>query len=350
MNSMESSVVRLQSNSASIARGKALSVGGTGKGFSVGQIVNDRYLLVEKSCSSGAFVVFKAQDLWRLAELGQEHFLAFKTLKNQWIDCREAVNTLLCEGDMLHKIQHESVIRSFISGNEDGIPFLLLEWHEGRTLENMMKDSHYPLSAQVKRRIIWQLVAVVGSLHRQGIVHGDIQPANIVIRPDGRLYLNNFGAACLDNMAKLPQRLYRALPDFVIKNHDPTQAPKREGDWYAILQVLRCLYFGGPRTRMRPKPGLTFFQIRALRKALWKLERKKMPDIYLLDEVFGVSLEQLSTCNLKALTTDSRAQQAESDSPLKHVGLVFSGLCIGVLSSQYGYLLDLIKEGWTIIS
>ncbi|WP_020408284.1 serine/threonine-protein kinase [Hahella ganghwensis] len=329
----------------------AFSSRSASKAFAVGQIINDRYLLVEKACFGGAFIVYKAQDLYRLAELQQNYYVAIKTLRQQWVDCEEAVNTLRYEADLLQQIRMESVVRSHTSGSEDGVPYMLLEWVEGRSLKAILNDATSLLRVQDKRRILWQLATTIRSLHQQGIIHGDINPANIYVKSDGSTCLINFGAAHLRGRSGSEPRLRRASLDFVIKNHNPAQAPDMEGDWYALLQVLRCLYFGKARTRMRPRPGMSFFQIRALRKALWKLERRKMPDWKILDEILGIPIDQLSQYNQQGIVTAGPAQASDSIRTYRTEAMVVLGIAFGYLAASLDDIAGILKILWmTILS
>jgi eukaryotic-like serine/threonine-protein kinase len=80
-----------------------------------------------------------------------------------------------------------------MSGNDEP-PFLAMEYVEGETLEKII-DSKPDLDLITRLRIIEQVCSALGYAHKNGIIHLNIKPANIIVRPDGTAKITDFGIA-----------------------------------------------------------------------------------------------------------------------------------------------------------
>ena len=69
--------------------------------------------------------------------------------------------------------------------------FLIMDWIEGLSLEELLYRQ--PLPPDIALHLSRQLVDAVSFCHQQGVVHGDIKPANIIISPNNHLTLFDFG-------------------------------------------------------------------------------------------------------------------------------------------------------------
>src|SRR5215212_9346704 len=83
------------------------------------------------------------------------------------------------EASALASIMHPNIVRIFDTGVADGQPFLVLEWIDGRTLQDVLREGALPLTValDVARAIAEALAAV----HQKGLIHRDIKPSNILI-------------------------------------------------------------------------------------------------------------------------------------------------------------------------
>lgn len=98
---------------------------------------------------------------------------------------------LIHEAQLLEGIRHEHVVRARAYGNTPGRGFLVLDFIEGDRLDEIVSvDLEPPIE-----RIVRTLVGTVADLHRDGIVHGDLKPTNVLVDPVGRPTLIDFGLA-----------------------------------------------------------------------------------------------------------------------------------------------------------
>ncbi len=92
----------------------------------------------------------------------------------------------------LERIQHECVVKVLGFGDEDGIPFLVMEYVRGSDLNDVIPTRP---STEVLIRVFIDVAAALSAVHANGIVHRDLKPENIRVTPEGRAKLMDFGLA-----------------------------------------------------------------------------------------------------------------------------------------------------------
>ena len=91
------------------------------------------------------------------------------------------------------RLAHPNAVAVFDVGEEDGVPFLVMEQVTGPSLEHELAGG--PLDAGRVRRLGGELLAALGAAHAAGLVHRDVKPANVLMAPDGSAKLADFGIA-----------------------------------------------------------------------------------------------------------------------------------------------------------
>lgn len=98
------------------------------------------------------------------------------------------------EARLISRLDHPGVCRIYDFIEEEGREAIVLEYVEGRTLSAALRDG---VEAQEKLRVAEEIAAVLAAAHREGIVHGDLKPGNVVLRPGGEVKVLDFGLARL---------------------------------------------------------------------------------------------------------------------------------------------------------
>ncbi len=121
---------------------------------------------------------------------------------------RVAIKVLACESDpdllsRFHaeagttaRLAHRNIVTVFEFAQQDGLPYLVMELLEGSTLHEMI-GSGAPLSLLDKAEIMYQVAEGLQHAHSRGVIHRDIKPGNIMVLPDGRVKIMDFGIARL---------------------------------------------------------------------------------------------------------------------------------------------------------
>jgi eukaryotic-like serine/threonine-protein kinase len=96
------------------------------------------------------------------------------------------------------KLSHSGVVTVYDVGEQDvtQAPYIVMEYIEGTTLDSLISSSAEK-SIPVTLDLVKQVAQALDYAHSQGIVHRDIKPANIIVTPDGRAKITDFGIAKL---------------------------------------------------------------------------------------------------------------------------------------------------------
>src|SRR5262249_19557722 len=92
---------------------------------------------------------------------------------------------------------HPNIVAILDFGEDDGMPFLAMEYIDGRSLDAILKTSG-PLDPARSVAIITQVLSALGFAHENGIVHRDVKPSNIMVLNDGIVKVADFGIARID--------------------------------------------------------------------------------------------------------------------------------------------------------
>jgi RNA polymerase sigma factor (sigma-70 family) len=146
-------------------------------------------LRLQKLIGQGGF-----GKVYRALRISDGTMVAAKFLKKRfWRDLR-CVQCLLDETTRVSALSHRNIIRHFGWGiSPAGVPFIVMEWVDGTDAERWRRTCHPSL-----RDVIECCIAVADALtaaHAVGIIHGDVTPANVLRRTDGRSLLSDFGFA-----------------------------------------------------------------------------------------------------------------------------------------------------------
>jgi len=99
----------------------------------------------------------------------------------------------LREARALAALDHPHVVRLLEAGEHQGVPFLVMEFQPGGSLDALIRRSRLPVSDVVLLGL--QLASGLAAAHAEGILHRDLKPGNVLIASDGRAMLTDFGLA-----------------------------------------------------------------------------------------------------------------------------------------------------------
>ncbi|MCE7973963.1 MAG: serine/threonine protein kinase [Leptolyngbya sp. PLA1] len=103
-------------------------------------------------------------------------------------------------------IRHKGINSVLNADVVEGIPFLVMEYVDGPTLDRLLELGG-KFTPAVVRVVLEAACEAVGELHDQGIIHRDIKPSNILIQPDGTPVLTDFGLACARPAQSMGERV-----------------------------------------------------------------------------------------------------------------------------------------------
>jgi serine/threonine protein kinase len=97
------------------------------------------------------------------------------------------------EARVAQQVRHRHLVSIVEQGDEDGRPYLVLEYVPGGSLRDRLMRGRLPLEEML--RLVAEVGAGLDTLHRQDLVHRDVKPSNIMLREDGSAALTDFGLA-----------------------------------------------------------------------------------------------------------------------------------------------------------
>ncbi|HEU4713220.1 MAG TPA: protein kinase [Pyrinomonadaceae bacterium] len=148
-----------------------------------------RYRLIKRIGVGGMGEVFLAHD----SVLKRQ--VALKLLPKFLTDDPQRVRRFQQEAHAASKISHPNVAHIYEMGVEDDRHFTSMEYVEGRTLREVLKQGKLSMAESLE--IALQVARALESAHAAGVIHRDIKPENIMIRPDGYVKVLDFGLAKL---------------------------------------------------------------------------------------------------------------------------------------------------------
>ena len=144
-----------------------------------------RYEILEKIARGGMGVVYKA----RHPEL--DKVFAVKVLSEGADAHSEVIERFRREAKAAARLDDPGIVRVYDFGTEAGFPYLVMDYIEGRALEEVVRDEG--VTPRYAAQLTLRLALALHHAHDQGLVHRDIKPSNVLIDTEGRCKLTDFG-------------------------------------------------------------------------------------------------------------------------------------------------------------
>ncbi len=153
-------------------------------------IIDGKYRVIREVGSGGMAHVYRAINM------SSRKVVAVKMLKEEYLDDQEFLRRFEREAKASLALSHENIVRAYGVGDDNGVPYIVLEYVEGKTLKDLIRESpggH--LSVQQAIGICSQILDALSYAHAHGIIHRDVKPQNVIVTNRGRAKLADFGIA-----------------------------------------------------------------------------------------------------------------------------------------------------------
>ena len=161
-----------------------------------GEILGDRYELLEKIGEGGMAVVYKA----RCNKLNR--FVAVKILKDEYADNEEIVKKFKKEATAIAKLSDTNIVNVLDVGSEGTRNYIVMELVNGKTLKEAISQFG-SLNYETAITIAIQVAKALECAHKNSIIHRDIKPQNILVTEEGLVKVTDFGIAKSSDSATL---------------------------------------------------------------------------------------------------------------------------------------------------
>ncbi len=206
----------------------------------IGQIIKERYEIVEILGEGGMAFVYKARD----KQLQRD--VAIKTLKPNYVNQEKFVDRFRREAQTAANLNHPNIVQIFDWGIEDE-PYFVMEYIEGNTLTSII-SSNRTVGLNDILYIGSQVANGLKEAHKRGLVHRDIKPGNIMITPDGKVKVTDFGIVSLQNEESDITKTGAVLgtASYISPEQAQGKPVSFESDLYSLGTVLYELISGKP--------------------------------------------------------------------------------------------------------
>jgi serine/threonine protein kinase len=201
--------------------------------FSPGDRFGERYRIIERIGRGGMGVVYKALDL----EL--DRLVALKMIRPDLVRDPGMLERFKQELLLAGEVTHENVIRIHDLGDTDGIKYISMRFIEGSNLKELIQTAGR-LSAERVISLAVQICEGLQAAHRQGVIHRDLKPHNIMVDRGGQVHVMDFGIARSVRSEDTPTRkTVIGTPEYL----SPEQASGGPTDARSDIYSLGCVIY-----------------------------------------------------------------------------------------------------------
>jgi serine/threonine protein kinase/tetratricopeptide (TPR) repeat protein len=235
------------------------------KRLEMGSIYAERYEILEDLGIGGMGEVYKVKD----EKLDEE--MALKVLKPEIAANKDMIARFKNELKLARKIAHRHVCRMYDLNEEEGTPYITMEYVKGEDLKSSIRKKG-KLSEKLAVAIAKQVCEGLAEAHELGVVHRDLKPQNIMIDESGNAKVMDFGIARSIKAAGMTQTgVMIGTPDYMSPEQAEGEEADQRSDIYALGVILYEMVTGGV-----PFEGDTAFSVALKHKTKLPQDPKKL--------------------------------------------------------------------------
>jgi serine/threonine protein kinase len=208
-----------------------------------GIMLGKRYQLVEEVGRGGMAYVFRARDILL------DRYVAIKVLREDYSNDPLFQERFRQEARAAASLSHPNIVTVHDFGMDGGKLYIVMEYVPGTDLKTMLRQRGR-FSVPEAVALMVQACAGIGYAHRAGLVHCDVKPHNMLVTPDGRLKVTDFGIArALATLHPAEEDVVWGSPLYFSPEQAAGQLPTPASDVYSLGVVLYELLAGTPPFR-----------------------------------------------------------------------------------------------------
>ncbi|MFN2226233.1 MAG: protein kinase domain-containing protein [Anaerolineae bacterium] len=206
----------------------------------IGRVIKGKYKIYDEVGSGGFATVYLGRNM------DTNEIVAIKVLGDQYTREPRYLERFRREAGLAERLQHKNVVRILDHGIENGLHFLVMEFVEGLTLDQVIeRRGRIPVEEALS--YAKQACAGLDAAHRAGVVHRDIKPANLMITPGGTVKIMDFGIARMESMVGLTQSgMFMGTPRYISPEMARGTGADIRADLYALGLLMYEMLTGSP--------------------------------------------------------------------------------------------------------
>ncbi|MEU8171894.1 protein kinase [Microbispora hainanensis] len=207
-----------------------------------GRLVGGRYQLVEPIGRGGMGVVWRAHDQLLDRAVAVKEVRYDSAMGDELSDLNRRT---MREARAAGRLTHPNVVVVHDVIEEDDRPWIIMQLVPSRSLGQVIREDG-PLSAERTVEIGLQILDALRAAHRQGVLHRDVKPENVLLTDDGRVVLTDFGIARLEADSTMTRTGLVGTPAFIAPERLRGEAAQRESDLWSLGATLYTAVEGKP--------------------------------------------------------------------------------------------------------
>ena len=160
------------------------------------RILGSKYAIHSIVGKGGMAIVYKGENI-KTGEV-----VAIKVLKEEYLENSEFVTMFEKEAEIAKLVRHKNMVNTFDVGVDDGSPYMVMEFVQGRTLKEYINMKGI-LAEDEAVDIAIQVCDAIKYAHENNLIHRDIKSQNILLNTDGVVKVGDFGIAKMTTSATL---------------------------------------------------------------------------------------------------------------------------------------------------
>ena len=202
--------------------------------------LGDDYELLNEIGSGGFGRVYRARDL------GLEREVAIKVLHPQLTADPGVMERFRREAQLAARLRHPNIVSVYDIQSRAGLQWYVMEFVPGANVAQLVKKEG-PFPIQKTERLMFEALSALEHAHGLGLVHRDIKPENMLIEPDGRLRITDFGLALALRGERFAGATSRSgTPQFAAPEQLLGERVEQRADLYSLGAVAYFTLLGRP--------------------------------------------------------------------------------------------------------
>ena len=215
----------------------------------IGQLLDERYELIEAIGEGGMAVVYKARDV-RLDRL-----VAVKLMREEMTADEDVRRRFRAESHAVAMLSNPNIVAIYDVSHSDAMEYIVMELVDGITLRQYM-DRKGALPWREALHFSKQIARALAHAHERGIIHRDIKPQNIMLLRDGTIKVADFGIAALENEIHENDGQAIGSIHYIAPEQARGEGPDARSDLYSLGVVMYEMLTGA-----RPYTGQTLGEV-----------------------------------------------------------------------------------------
>ena len=208
-------------------------------GESARALLMKRYRILRQLGQGGMGSVWLAEDILLDGKL-----FAIKMLPSILVSNKRAYNQLKAEALVSMKLVHQNIVALRAFEENGNNPFLVMDYIEGETLDDLLEQRGTKNSQEEIVRLLKPIAEALDYAHKEGVVHRDVKPSNVMIRKDGHPFILDFGIAreIQETMTRVTGKMSSGTLMYMSPEQLNGDSPKPTQDVYSFAaMVYECL-------------------------------------------------------------------------------------------------------------